>query len=79
MQAILTRYLNPGNVLGPRIKATCVSGSVTIDYPHESMEPHEVACRALQTKLADKKGAHWLAPMVGGELPSGDWAWVFVR
>jgi len=85
MQAILCRYINPTNGKGARIKASCVAGSTTIDYPHEAHrdeahrdEAHQVACRALQTMLADKHGKHWAMPMVGGTLPNGDWVFVFV-
>ncbi len=80
MQAIITRHLNPTNSRGARIKATCAAGSITIDYPHELThdEPHKLAAGMLCAKLV-KAGAGrlWGAPMVCGQLPSGDWVHVF--
>lgn len=74
MQAIITKYLGPTNVKGSRIKATCAAGSVTIDYPHElsGMDCHAKAAYALLAKM------HWDYKLMGGQLPSGDYAFVLV-
>jgi len=49
MQAIITRYLGPTTHRGPRIKATCERGSITVaDDPALSGEAaHRVAVDAL--------------------------------
>ena len=74
MQAIITKYLGPTNVKNSRIKATCAAGSVTIDYPHElsGMECHAKAAYALLAKM------QWDYKLMGGQLPSGDYAFVLV-
>jgi len=74
MQAIITKYLCPTNTRGARIKATCAAGSVTIDYPHElsGMDCHAKAAYALLAKM------HWGYKLMGGQLPSGDYAFVLV-
>jgi hypothetical protein len=76
LQAIQTRYFGPGNVKGSRIKATSGSGiSVTVGYDHALNidANHKAACDALKAKL------NWPEPMIGGSLPCGDRAWVFVE
>lgn len=77
MQAIITKYLSATNSRGSRIKATCAAGSVTIGYPHELSG---MACHAAAAKsLVDKLGwgtAHY-GDLMGGQLPSGDYAFVF--
>ena len=74
MQAIITKYLSATNSRGSRIKATCAAGSVTIGYPHEfsGMTCHAKAAYALLAKL------HWDYKLMGGQLPSGDYAFVLV-
>ena len=74
MQAIITKYLSATNNRGSRIKATCAAGSVTIGYPHElsGMDCHAKAAYALLAKL------HWDYKLMGGQLPSGDYAFVLV-
>lgn len=74
MQAIQTKYLSVTNTKGSRIKATCATGSVTIDYPHElsGMSCHAKAAYAL---LAKK---HWDYKLVGGQLANGDYVFVMV-
>lgn len=74
MQAIITKYLPVTNSRGSRIKATCAAGSVTIDYPHEfsGMDCHAKAAYALLTKM------QWDYKLMGGQLPSGDYAFVLV-
>ena len=78
MQAIQTRYFGPGNVKGSRIKAWCVAGSVTIDYPHEvgtGQPAHRLAAEALRDKLG------WNTPrygrLLGACLPNGDHCFIF--
>lgn len=78
MQAIITTY-RPGGARGARISAKCAAGSCSIPYPHElhDDDKHRAAAAALQAKMAKLGGEHWLAPMVGGCLPTGQWAFVF--
>ena len=68
MQAIVTKYIPATNCHGSRIKATCNAGSITIPFPHESNEPHDVAAIALIVKLGWNDGrGRWY----GGSLPDG--------
>ena len=86
MQAIITKYLPPGNVRGARIKASCDRGSVTIDWPYEGPEEsHVAAAQALVDKFieedADEYGTHvnpWSCPRACGSIPSGEYVHVFV-
>lgn len=77
MQAIITKYLSPTNSRGSRIKATCYAGSITIDYPHElsGQTCHRKAAEALVAKLEWNYAAYGL--LLGGQLPTGDYAFVF--
>lgn len=88
MQAIITKYLSPGNVRGARIKASCERGSVTIGYPHElsGENVHIAAADALVAKFvkedAEKYGTHvnpWSAPRVCGQIPSGEYVHVSTK
>lgn len=74
MQAIITKYLGPTNTKGSRIKASCAAGSVTIDYPDElsGIDCHAKAAYALLAKM------HWGYKLVGGQLPSQEYAFVMV-
>ena len=77
MQAIQTKYLNPTNSRGARIKATCAAGSITIDYPYElsGQAVYRKAAEALVSKLG------WVdtyyGGLLGGCLPNGDYCFVF--
>lgn len=54
MQSILTKFLNPTDFKGARIKATCDAGSVVIPFPHEYGEgskAHALAAMMLVRKL----------------------------
>lgn len=76
LQAIQTRYFGPGNVKDSRIKAISASGlSVTLPYKHawDADQNHKAAAEVLRVKLG------WNGAMVGGSLPCGDRAWVFVE
>ena len=77
MQAIQTRYLGPTNSRGSRIKATCAAGSITIPYPYElsGQACHRKAAEALVTKLG-WNDSHY-GGLLGGQLESGDYAFVF--
>lgn len=74
-QAIITKFLGPTGTKGARIKATCYSGSVTIDYPHHlgSKARHLEAAKALCQKL-DLTGT-----LIGGFLPKKIWLRLRVR
>ena len=77
MQAIICKYFGPTNVKGSRIKAQCDAGSITIDYPHElsGQAVYRKAAEALVAKLGWTE-AHY-GGLLGGQLPSGDYAFVF--
>lgn len=72
-QAIITEYLLPTDTHRSRIKATCYSGSVTIDYPHhlQDEEAHRAAAEALKVKLG------WTGTLIGGTAAFG-YAFVFM-
>jgi hypothetical protein len=83
MQAIVTKYVGPGNVRGARIIAKCEAGRVSIPYPHElsGEAVHRAAAVALCDKLdaeavTRRKGAEperrfWdPAELIGGGLPN---------
>jgi len=79
MQAIQTRFLAPTNNRGPRIKATCAAGDLTISYPYEHNDSaaHYSAAQALIVRLG------WTGPRYGvlqqGSLPNGDYCHVMVK
>lgn len=78
MQAIQTKYLPATNTRGPRIKATCAAGSITIGYPHELSG--QAAYRLAAEELAHKRGwtlANGYGPLLGGCLPDGSYCFVF--
>lgn len=77
MQAIETKYFGPANVRGPRIKATCAGGSITVSYNHELNidDNHKAAAAALRNKLG------WTATYgetAHGVLANGNHVHVFV-
>jgi len=74
MKAILTKYLNPTNTRGARIRASDSDGNaVTIGYPHE-LSGEDVHRKAAED-LRDKMG--WKGELVGGAIKGG-YAFVFV-
>lgn len=77
MQAILTRYLGPTNTRGARIKASCAAGSITISYPYDlsGQAVHRKAAEALVSKLGWVED--YYGTLLGGQLDSGDYAFVF--
>lgn len=80
MQAIITTYRPATNTRSAKIHAKCAAMSCSIDYPHElsGEDVYRAAADVLCTKMADSGGGeHWLAPKVGGCLPSGQWVFVF--
>jgi len=77
MQAIQTRYLGPTNTRGARIKAWAAAGSVTISYPYElsGQAVHRKAAEELVNKLGWNDA--YYGGLLGGQLESGDYAFVF--
>jgi hypothetical protein len=77
MQAIQTRYFGPTNTKGSRIKAWCAAGSTTISYPYElsGQSAHRKAAEALVSKLGWTDSFY--GSLLGGQLESGDYAFVF--
>ncbi len=79
MQAIHTKFIAPTNTKCARIKASCASGSITIDYPHEleGQSAFRAAAVALQNKLIQDHGRSWSGELLGGCLPDGRYCFVF--
>ena len=74
MKAILARYLGPTDYRGSRIVATAEGGHrLTISYPYELSG--EAVYRAAAEALRDRAG--WAGKLDGGQLPNGDYAFVF--
>lgn len=67
-QAIITRYVGPGNVRGSRIIAKAFAGKVTIGYDHglSITDNHAAAAKALAGKFG------WHGAWVAGSDPSGN-------
>lgn len=89
MQAILTKYLPATNFKCSRIKATCERGSVVVSYDssYSDQRAHEIACERLIDKFttedAVKYGTKraenpWNRKRAVGQLPSGEYAHVFL-
>lgn len=75
MQAITTKYAGPTNSRGGRIIASAAAGRMTISWDHALgvYENHRAAAHA----FAKKKD--WKGKLVGGQLKSGAYAWVFAK
>lgn len=80
MQAIETKFLAPTNTQGARYKATAAAGSITIhaDYALAYDGNHLAAANALVEKLGWNLSEGY-PPIVGGCLPNGNYASVFVK
>lgn len=91
MQAIITRCIPATNTRGSRIKAACARGKVLVSYNVNASESDEMAhVRAASVLVARfavedfaKYGTPhnenpWNRPRVVGQLPSGEYAHVFV-
>jgi len=60
MQAITTECLDPTNVRGSRIKASCQAGSITIPVDYKENDGgHHVAAVALIKKLGWRDHGRW--------------------
>ncbi len=88
MQAIIAKYLPATNHKPSRVKASCERGSIVI--PHDSglsdPSPLRFAVAALVLRFAREDAKEygtpidknpWLRPMVCGQIPSGEWVFVF--
>src|SRR5687767_14438519 len=72
MKTIQTKYIGPSATRGPRIKAFDGAGnSKTVDYDHNSKDPHGDAVRALCTKM------EWTGKLIYGEIKGGHRVYVF--
>jgi len=88
MQSIITKYYPPTDNKPARILAKCARGSKKIPVHGPEKHEHELACLALRQQFAkDDKRQYgspeasnpWLRSMVCGQLPSGEWAHVFIN
>ena len=90
MRAIITHYIAPTNLKPSRIKASCARGKIIVSYDHEFDQEvaHVRAASALVARFVTedftKYGTThdknpWNRPRVVGQLPSGDFAHVFVK
>lgn len=81
-QAILVKYHGPTNTKGARISATCAGGRVYVprEYDVNINDDYARASGALIAKMGwvVDQGAAYLGRWVGGTLPNGDVAFVFV-
>ena len=72
-QAIVTKFIPCTTLRAPRIKATCHSGSVTVEQDDAlSIEANH---RRAAMKLCNK--FMWVANVIGGGMPKGGYVWVF--
>lgn len=71
-QAILTSYRNATASTGARIYAASRVARLAVKYDAtvDAQTNHRNAAQALCDRLG------WVSPRIGGELPSGDFAWV---
>lgn len=66
MKCIQTRYISPSNTRGARITAHDSDGNrVTVPYPHDARDPHEVAVRALCARM------DWHGQLLAGASADG--------
>lgn len=79
-QAILTRYHGPTNTKGARISARCGAGKIFVsyDYALDAVENHAGAAEALVIKMGWAPAIGFGEKLVGGGLPTSDFAWVFI-
>ena len=78
-QGIETKYLNPSDTQGARMKATCLAGSIIIGFDH-ALSLAENHAKVAQ-HLVEKLGWHETertCDLVGGQLKSANYAWIFV-
>lgn len=80
MQAIVCKFLRPTNTKGPRVKATCAAGSLTVGYySSDRNDPYQDAAEALCAKLGWVSTPNNLySTLVRGELPDGSIVFTFV-
>ena len=76
MQAIKTKYYPSFTGKPAKVKASCVSGSITVivDTGVDYFQWHRAACNALLDKL------NWASQLIkpyGGQLPDGSYVWTF--
>lgn len=64
-QAVTTKFLPATNILGSRVKATAVGGSVTLSWDHTLSSEHNHAAAA--KKLIEQQG--WPGAWHIGALP----------
>jgi hypothetical protein len=69
--AIITRFLPATNTLGARVKAT--DGTRSIVRPYDYGDDYEHNHRSVASLFAND------APLVGGRIPNGDFAWFPVQ
>jgi hypothetical protein len=66
-QAIITKFIGPGNVRGSRVKATAEAGSITLEWDDALNSPqnHAAAAKALAARL------EWYGEWHGGGTKDG--------
>lgn len=89
MQAIITKYYGPTNTLGSRLTAKCSRGRMSVSYDHARNieQNHEIAATALCARFLSEdifrygsavEVNPWAGRRISGQLPSGEYAHVFV-
>jgi hypothetical protein len=78
MQAIMTKFLEPTNFRGSRVKAIADAGSLTVswDYSLDFESNHRAAAEALRDKLGWT--TEFYGDLVGGALPGNHTGYAFV-
>lgn len=81
MQAITTKIIDATNTRGTRIKATCVSGTVTVPYEHAGSDEdaHTIAAYALVKKLGWDMLTERYGKLVTGQMRNGHYCHVFTK
>ena len=76
VQTIVTEFIPCTNTRPSRVKATAEAGSVVVSWDHALNvdENHARACEALIEKMQWKR----LGDCIGGQLPKGGYAFVFI-
>ena len=75
MQAILTKYIGPGNVRGSRIKVTAQAGTIYVawDDAKGHHDNHDAAAKVFIRKMG------WFGSWYVGSLPDGSGVYVWAN
>lgn len=79
-KAIETKYLGPTDYQGPRVKAKCDAGSLTLPWDHtlDVDDNHITVASRLAIKLGWLGSRDPFVKLVGGSLPQSPAGYAFV-